>query len=302
MAEPLNPLLTRRSLLGGGEEADPGTLPTITVPLANTAIFDAKMEPTDWIEGGRRQPLGQYLGHVTAVPGILAGRLTFRQHIRYGDKFMDMLTGAAYSGGAPISSMSSRKTWGFKLWQDGMVTALAGCAGTCVVELEDGKPALANWTWDGIWQTAANATLPAQAPLSTFPWVMKGATLTLGGAVPPRVNRIVIDLGNTVAAVEDVTKASGLGYFYVSERTPTVAMDTEARLVTDLDNYGLLTAGTEHALYCRLTSGANTLTIEAPKLQRVAIPTGDRGGKKLHDLTMQCNASNGDDELTFAAA
>src|SRR5690606_35252227 len=62
MAEPYAPLLTRKKLLGGAEESTSGTAATVTTPLANTIVYDIKLELQDVMADNERTPDGLYLG------------------------------------------------------------------------------------------------------------------------------------------------------------------------------------------------------------------------------------------------
>ncbi|MCK4340289.1 MAG: hypothetical protein KAY37_01025 [Phycisphaerae bacterium] len=306
MADAHNPLFTRKALLGGAEETTPGTLPTITTPLANTSIYGAQLVPMGFFDEGQRMPDGHYLGHVAATLGAQIGRLTFRQDLRYGDKFVAMLTGAGYvldtGTYKPTSDMANRKTWGFKLWEDGRLKALAGACGTCTIELISNQRAVANWEWTGTWQAPTDVAMPAQAPNSSGVWIARAATLTLGGSAIAHTERVTIDLGNQVVPRQDLATTVGVAHFLVSEREPRITLDPEARLVAQHDAFGLLLAGTEAAFNNVLTAGANTLTIAAAKCQRRAVNDEERDGRRIDALELQCNADSGDDELTFAAA
>lgn len=306
MAEPYAPLSARRSLLGGIEETTSGTLGTIAAALTNTAIYDAVMEPVDFTADGERRPGGQYGGNYDAVIGRTAGRLTFRQELRNGDAFVTMLTGAGYtlstSTYIPASSMAARKTWSFALYEDGRRKALAGCAGTCRIEMTHGGRAWVNWEWQGIWQAPTDVALPTLAPNNTQPYVCKAITWTIGAAVPPHTASITIDLGNSIEARESVTASSGIAHFFVSARSPKLTADLEARLVAQRDAYGILLAGTTAALNIVLGTGGNTLTIAAPRAQLINITDGARGGRRIDNQEFQLNASSGDDELAFTQA
>lgn len=309
------PLIARKKLLGGKEETDSGTFVGlnsggITTAFASTGLYDIKLEPVGLFSEGRRQPDGNYLGNVDAVRGKLIGKLSFRQELRHGDKFVPMLTGAGFKSVTgnifkPTSNMADRKTWSFAVWEDGRVKRLAGAAGTCTLEGTNGGRVFANWEWQGVlvlntggvWM--ADATMPAQAPLNAAPYVANAVTLTLGGSAVPYSSRFTIDLGNEVVERADLAARGGVLHYLVGERGPTLKLDTEARKVADGDALTALLGGGTAALSLVLRNGAETLTIGAPRVQRTDVGDGERNKLLVDDQTFQCNAENGDDELTF---
>lgn len=306
MAEPNTPMLTRRSLLGGGEETTPGTLPTISAALSSTPVFNAQMTPGEWYGSGERMPIGQYGGTIRSVRGATPGRLQFMIQPSYASQFMSLLTLCGYKLATgtykPASSMADRKTWGFKLWEEGRVKALAGCAGNMTLTLQQGAPAQAQFDVQGIWQAVSDTSLPAAAVVNGLPWVCRGVVLTLGGAAIGLQSQVTIDVGAEVVARPDITASSGIAHFLVASRKPRITLDTEARTVAQRDAFGMLASGVEAAIAITLSDGTNSLAIAAAAVQHVAIANGERSGIRTDPLTLQCNNSSGDDDLTFTAA
>ena len=309
MAEPYVPLLSRKKLLGASEEAVAGAIETMTVAdLMAANIYDAKMVPLDMLSEGERMPQGHYLGNVTSIIGKQLGQLTFRQELRHGDPFAlragsGLLTGMGYelstSTYVPTSDMSKPKTWTFALWEDGRKKQLYGCMGTAVLTWENGGRVFADYTWLGSWQAPVDESMPAQAPVTTAPYVATSAVFTIGGAAVAQIASGTIDLGASIEPREDITKVSGVVHFHVGSRAPRVTLDLEARKVAEGAGFADLLAMTEAALVLTFTDGTNTLAVAAPKLQRINIGDDERGGRLVDSTEFQCNASAGDDELTF---
>lgn len=306
MAEPLASLMRRRCLLGATEETTSGTAASVIAALTATSVYDAKLEIDDPLAQGGREPMGIYQGEIAGVPGQLTGTLTYTQQLRWGDVFIAMLTGCAFTGTpkARTSGMTSRKTFSFALWQDGVRKGLIGAAGTCKLTFKSGAPVTADWTWRGVWQAPIDEAMPATAPIVSLPYVARAMTFTYGSAVAwPHTGTIALDFGNDLQPREDVTKAGGVAHFYVADWKTRLTVDPEARLVAALDNYGLLIAGTEAAVSIVAGDGTHNLTIAVAKAQRRGVSDGDRGGVLLHNLELGCNVSTaGDDEITFAQA
>lgn len=299
------PLLSRRKIVGATEETTSGTAATVTAALGDN-FYDASCDPENLFSEGPRTPQGHYLGGVDAVLGQKVGRMRFTQEIRAGGAFLPFLTGAGYLLGSgtykPTSVMGSRKTWSLGLFEDGLKKLLFGAAGNCSLAIREAQRVTAAWDWMGVFSAVTDVSLPPRAPITTAPYVARSVTLTIGGSAIPLHNEISIDLGARVTPREDIAVAAGVSHFYISEFEPRVTIDCEAALVATLDQYGLLVAGTTAALSIVLTSGATTLTIAAPRVQRLEVATGDRGGKMTNPITLACLNSSGDDALNFTEA
>ncbi len=303
MAEPYAPLLTRKTTLGGTQETTSGTAATITAPFSATTCYDIKMESEDFFAGGERKPDGNYIGNVDSVTGQQMGKLTWKQDLRNADTFVALLTGCGFkldTGVYGISSdMSTRKTWSFAVWEDGRRKGLKGASGTFKIVGKAGQRVTIEWTWRGIWIAPIAEAMPAQAPIQTVSYFASSVTCTLGGAAIPMTEMFEIDGGAVVSDREHFVSASGVLHTLIAEMKPMIKLDPEARKVGDLDTYGLLLAGTTAAFNLVLTTGATTLTIAAPRVQRVQVNGQDRKGKRIDALQLQCNISSGDDALTF---
>ena len=305
--EPYNGLVTRRALLGGAEEDVSGTAEDVTEALSSTTIYDAKMVPVDFYADGMRQPIGTG-GYVAGVRGTTRGQLTFRQEIRNGDQFLSMLTGAAMtitsgSSYAPTTSFSSRKTWTFRLWEDGRAKQIHGATANVSLEWTNGGRVFANWTWDGVWDAPEDEAMPEQSATAhtTSVYVARSATLTIGAAEIPHTSSGTIDMGNSVVPREDVTAASGISHFFIESRQPQITLDTEARKIAEGAPFATLLSGATAAFVLEMTSGANTLSVTCPAVQRIDVGDEDRGGRRVDQLTLLCCAYSGDDEIVITA-
>jgi len=298
------PLASRRKLVGATIETTSGNMATVTAALAGTVIYDAVASPDDFYGDGQRQPQGHYQGTTPAVIGVQTGKLTFRTELIHSDALLTLLQGCGFglslSVATPESDLASRKTLSMKLWEDGRVKALAGCSGTVTIEAQAGKRVFANWEFTGVWQPVVDAALPAMAPIANAGYRAASMTLTLGGAATAQLDGFSLNLNNEVAPRQTVANAQGVQNYIITERAPVLTIEPEARLVAQSDAYGLLLSGATAAVNLVLTdASANTLTIGAPKAQRIAITDTDRDKKLVDSIEVALHASAGDDELTF---
>jgi len=256
---------------------------------------------------GERRPNGHYLGNTDFVPGRTAARLTFSQYLISGDITNSIFLPACgvvnATGYKPTSNMASRKTNSAKLWQDGRVLSAFGLMGNMTWNFTVGAPVMIEHDWIGIFKAPADASMPAQSPINTQPYVAKNMTVTInpgGGAVTvPRVTSLSFTLGNNTELINSLTASSGIAYANISERSPRFTLDTEARKVTDLDQLGLYTAGTTVAMIISVSNGTTTYQISIPRAQRVEVGSGERTGILIDDMTFACIASSGDDEFSI---
>lgn len=306
MPEPFAPRLRRKKLLGGAEESSPGTdvYSLITAALASTQVQNLSLDLRDLYSAGRREPHSRNLSSVTAVPGSRRADLRFTTVVSPGDRSLSMLTmaGMRFSGGiySPTSDASLRKTWSFKLWEDGRVRRCYGVAADLVSTLKVGEPLMFEWAASGVFSDLdTDAAMPSNPTYAALPYVCRSITLTLGGAALPRVQTATIRLNNNVVGLESLTSTDGFAYFHVVSRRPQIVIDSEARLKAELDTYGLTTTPTEGAISIVLTRGSSTLSISAPKAQRVQVDEGERDGILLDQVTFDLNGNSGDDEITF---
>lgn len=302
--EPQPALLGRKKLISLAEETTSGTFATPTLVAAN--IYDIKCEAGEFFSEGERQPDGNYVGRVASVLGKQMGTLSYTLDVAPTGPFLGMLTGLGYKAATgnykPSSDLSTRKTWSAYEYEDGLRKKLAGMAGKCVLEGELGKKLTAKFDWSGVWYPPTDAAMPAQAPIAAAPYVVLGITLTVGAAAIAKCSKFSIDLGAQVEEREDITAAAGIAHYLVGDILPTISLDPEARKVADQDAYGAFLAGTTAQLIIVLTSGANTLTITAPLIQRSKVSSGMRGKRATHELELICCNSAGDDALSLVEA
>lgn len=201
------------------------------------------------------------------------------------------------------STHSNDKTISIDVWEDGKKKGLAGASGTFTIEAEAGGRIVFKFKLSGIWQTVADEAMPAFAPSTVLPLMLKGGTFTIAtNAI--KINKFSFDMGVDVQPREDAAAASGIAYFMTSDAKPMLSIDPEAQKVADYDYYGLWYAGTEAAISLIAKNATDQCTIAIPKLQYREIKEGERTGKMIYDISGQCNHSSGNDSvtLTFAAA
>lgn len=308
MAVTTPPLTMRRSLLGATIESTPGTAATVSTALANSVIYDAKLVPDGLFDDGERRAMSNYAGRGVRVKGLQKGKLTFRLELRHGDALFTLLRAAGYvfSGSAqlimlPSSDLGDRDTLTFKLWEAGRVKSISGAQATSVkiAPAGAGQRVYAEFEFMGVWIAPEDDDMPSDPSVTTAAFRAAGMTLTEDSAAMPPVSTWEINLNPDTQPRLDVTAAAGLAMYLVEDRNPMITLDPEARLVDDYDAFGKLLAGDEEALQLVLTDGTNTLTIDAPKAQRLTVSDEARDNKRIDQIELECHNSSGDDDLKF---
>lgn len=299
------PLLTRKKVIKVALETTKGTKVAGTQALL---VFDLDIHPTAPFE--ERKGPGLYLGHpIAGVVNELSGECSFKTELRAdGSGGMEaglaiLLQACGFKKTAEVYNIcSDHKNISIDVWEDGVKKGLAGAAGKVTLEGETGKRMFCNFTFSGIWQAVTDGALPANAPSTTKPMMIKGGTFTLGGE-SIKIGKFSLNNGANVINRADVDAASGIAYAMITDFDgPMLSMDPEADLVAGYDYNGLWLAGTEAAVSLILNDGTDQVTIAIPKFQYREIPEGDREGIAIYDVTGQCNHSTGDDAVKLTAA
>ena len=298
------PLLTRKRVIKVLAEETKGTKIAATSAIR---VYDPQINPTSPFE--QRKGTGLYLGNEEAgVLGERSGNLTFSTELKgTGSTGLDaglaiLLQGCGFLKTLEVYNLHSTHTaqscLSFDTWLDGMKKGLAGAMGSVKIGGEVGKRVMCDFEYSGIWQAPTDEALPAYAPGANAPAYLRGGTLTLGGT-SIKIGSFSLDIGCQVVARLDPDATGGIAYYMVTDYDPVITIDPEGDTVDANDFFGLWLAGTEVALSLALSSGDDTITIAAPKVQYKEISEADRNGIATNSITGQCNHSAGNDAVTI---
>lgn len=297
------PIVARRRSLGVGVESTKGTAATVTTVMAATNVYDAKMVPVDLLGDGKRELHLNSSGTPPRVPGARKGKLTFKTELCFGDVTDTLLSGCGFEVAAhvatPTTDISAQKTLTFKLWEGGRVKTMYGCSGSFTLENGGtGQRVVVSWEFQGIWGGTADAAMPSDSMASYKPFTAKGATLTVGGSGIAPIDTFSLKSGSDTQMSENITKATGIGYFYAGDIQPTLSLDPEARLVVAYDTFGKLLAGTAEAISLTIVDAdSHSFVIAAPKAQRIDVDTDERGKKAIDKTEFELHIDAGDDQI-----
>lgn len=305
-------LLKRVRVLAAKIESTSGTAETLSASDAAFNAFDVDIQPD--IEFHERQSQGS-MSHLPGTLGGRGGTLTFKTEL-FGDGaagtpgwastllpacgFVESTGTFSPTSEAPGSNV---KTLTMAVYENGLRKMLRGSAGSFKMNLVAGRSVMIEWTFRGAYQAVTDTAIPAPTYPTISPLRFANSTLTVGGSATGTMESVVIDIGGQVVLREDATASDSSGYAaaIVSNRRVTGTMNPESRLVATEDVFGEFLSGTENALNIALTDGTDTITINAPKMQRTNVGEGERNGIQVDNIEFQCNksAAAGDDEITI---
>lgn len=301
------PLLTRQRVFAAKVETTTGTAETLAADDGKFNIFEPEIKPD--IEMNERE--GQSaLSPLPGVHGLRSGTYTFKTELtgEGGSTPTDSQAqvlwpacGMAYAAGAvtPQTGSSSYTSLTMGHFADGRFYSVAGAVGKVTIKGEAGKPVMCEWEFKGVWQTPGSQAILAPTYPTLIPPRFASATLTIGGTTY-KISELEIEIDNTLTQREDVTKASGLHSFVVTNRKVTVKFDPEALGHATKNWHTDWLAHTTAAFQAVIGSDSgNTVTIDIPALQLTTVDLGDRDGVLVDQIEAVAvrDAAAGDDEI-----
>jgi hypothetical protein len=203
------------------------------------------------------------------------------------------------AGYKPCSVPADQKCLSIDGWEDGKKKGLYGAMGKLKIEGETGKKVWLTCNYLGKWVPPTDEAMPAYAPSTSKPLKMAGGTFTVAGTAK-KISKFTLDFGSDVQLQPDPNASGGVSNYIITDHDATVSFDPEVESVAVDDVEGKWVAGTEVAVILVLTDGTDTITITIPKAQYKEVPTADRNGIAVHEVTCQCNNTNGDDAFSIA--
>jgi hypothetical protein len=308
------PLLRRKSVLVAKIETTAGTAIAVGAADGVFHAIDVEIKPeADTVD---RQIQGTFSKYASTV-GARRGVATFKIEMHglgsigspaWATTFLPAcgLTATGRTWAPKTEAPGTNvKTLTIARYVDGRRVQICGAAGNVKFVAENGKIAMAEFTFTGKYSATADVALVAPTFPTVTPPRTATATLTLGGGYP-KTGKIEIDLGNDVQMLEDVTDTTAAGYSHaiIVDRKPVISLTREAVLVATYDTFGLWLSGTTAAFAFSFGSGAwNFLAFAAPAVRHLDPSEVDVNGIAGDQVTLLCcrSAAN-DDELTLGFA
>jgi hypothetical protein len=277
-------------------EATIGTAESLTAAEGVFNAYDLIIQAVPTFE--QREAQGQF-GVLSAVPGPLAGKATFKTDLAYDDTNIPpyasvLLPMCGYVNSAGTFTPRSEapgtnvKTGTIGCFQNGLLKSIAGAVGTFKIVFPTGKMAYIEWEFTGVWQAPTDTAIIAPTYPTISPVKAANMTTTFNSASFCSEN-ITFDAGNKISLLQCQT-GNGYKSALIVDRAPMATSNPESVLNATQNRWAPLTTAAEQAL--NLTVGA-AITISAPKAQIVDNQEGDRESVLIDNLKWQIN-KNGD--------
>lgn len=303
-------LLTRMRVLQAVAESTSGT-PGSVAQIAN--VFDSKIDAQ--IQPVERDGQGS-LAPLAPVPGAYWGKATFKSElVGSGTAATDptwatvLLTACGVPitshVAKPLSGSGATATLGLNI--AGRQFQIFGAMGKFTLNAENGKPAIFDWEFDGVWTPPTGVTLPTGPTFTTIPPRVAACTFTIGGTAY-QVPKVEFAVDNTLYMRETILadgagNASGYAACCIVQRKVTIKVAPEALALATKDWFAAHLASTGVAFSMLVGSAAgNEFTLAAPNLVLLNPPGEEsRSGIYADNLEfLACrNSSTGDDEFSL---
>lgn len=296
--------LKRKRQLAAKIEGTSGTAESLAA--ADAAFNVMNLTWTEDIPMNERMAM-ESLGQLAAVPGQWAAKVSFDVELAgtgsetpvpdWASVFLPACGMKLDTATFAFSSVTTDlKTITIGVYEDGVIKMVRGAAGTFTIDAEAGKFGTIHFDFTGVYDGIEDGSNIATVVYpNVVPPRVACSTITVG-SVTPIISKISLASNNTVQLRQDISQCEALIAALITDRKPGGSLDPEQKLVATQDWWGNQTTGTEAALSLVLgTTGGNTITIAAPKLQVRTVGEADRNGIITLPISFQLNVDVGDD-------
>ncbi len=160
-----------------------------------------------------------------------------------------------------------------------------------------------DWQFRGIYGEVTDASVPANAALTSRAIRAKGLTLQVGGGGVPAVSTFDIDVANQLQDWTDLTQSEALAHGLATPGNPKLTMDPAGQSVAGYDAYGKLLSGSPEAVSIGFTDvDGNTLSLAMAAAQRTSTKPGTRSAMRTDEVEFELQeTSSGSDTLVLTA-
>lgn len=308
-------LANRRELSVGVEsKSTPGTAATVLFDgtASRYYIYEAKFQVAG--ETFERNVQRKTLSRLSDVIGRTTATITFKVEVRRSnsgttpDKWAELLKGCGCAEDTvtdvsynPASEPDNYDTLTMWLNIDGVRLGIAGAMGNCVFSGTVGEVMMAEFTFQGVYQGAADQAISdIDTPETGQPPIFHGINFVYN-SVSLCLASVSFDLGNDVQLRDCANQNDGVLCAVVVGRRPTLTTDPEQQLVATVSPYGDHIGGTPRAVSFSVGSD---IDFAFGRCQITNISDDDRNGIAVAGLTMQVGTATeaGDDEWSIDMA
>lgn len=303
-------LLKHKKLIAVGVETTKGT--ALSTGLTQVIGYDIKCKH----ESGKteRKISGKAGGHTgkSLDDGLLKGTLKFKTELhttgtqQWSPGLLILMQGCGLlaTGQAltPTTAIADQKSLTMWVYEDGRCKKLYGCAGNYTFTPDGNKIAI-EFDFTGIWAGVSDLAVPTVALPATIPlpWSASGNSFTFNSVVS-YLSKFSFTGGNVVSP------RMYLGapvHYFISDRSPELSGDPEAKLVATNALHAAELADTQFAATLVIGNGTDKFTLTGTYFQLDDIEDGERENLLTDEFkgkyTTQ-NPSAGDNEYSMTIA
>jgi hypothetical protein len=179
----------------------------------------------------------------------------------------------------------------FYFYHAGKLHKVTGAKGSVKLTFEAGKIARAEFTFQGLWNTPTDASVPGSITwLNTKPPLFRSSSATVG-SWSPVFRSLTLDLGNNIVRRDDGNSTTGVRGFVITGRNPRLTIDPEATLEATHPIFGDLYASTSRTIAATLGSQVGNKVNVTAIGESVAAPYGDSNEIRTHQIDYElCRA------------
>lgn len=313
--------LSRRRAVAAKIESVEGTMETITVTEGGILVRDPKFEAD--INMFDRNIVSSTLSPFKDRPGTRMANFSFQTELigspngsAYGAAnlpaldvylracgFQRDLLGTTTVNYYPRSTgLETITMW---LYADGVVYKMYGCRGNVKFSGNVGEPCMAEFSFQGVFDSVADVSLIAPTYGTAVPPPLLSAAISL---LDTDLYRLIcasfeIDMNNTLQMRQDTAQAAGFRSCLITGRKPNGKIDPEMDVVGAGGHpfHARWMAGTDAELLIGSVGSTqyNRFNIYCPSIVYTKIGDADRTGIAVADLSFMCARNSGNDEIVL---
>ncbi len=313
-------MLTRQTVIWSKRETTYGTDPIMT-SADGLLPWDINLD----IKGEAlfRDVLRDTLSPIAHVIGLKEVELSFKTEIKGMNavtstgsfELDDLLSGCGFNTGvytgtttvySLVSNDSSMNSLSFYVHvgdsNSGNRHKITGARGTVKFNLQAGKYGVAEWKFNGIYNSVVAATLPGLSSVTALqPPIVYNSSFQIAG-FSPVCSAAEIDMAVNVSRRESLNAAQGVHSFRITERKPKLSFDLDAVVESSYAQWANWEAGLVATWAIQVGTNNLNTTKFSGYFDNIQPKYGDADGVRKYDVESALCSSNpttGNDELTI---
>jgi len=200
----------------------------------------------------------------------------------------------------PHSEIASAESITIYFYYDGKLRKALGCRGTFKIAGKAGDYVRITWTFTGLYAGPADEALVSGTYNQAIPPRFLSASFAID-SYAAIIENLALDGGNVVSPRSDVSHATGIREYFISDRKFTGSIDPEDVLNSVKDFESLWAASSRVAFTGAVgTATGNKCLITGPKVAFSGLDDGDRAGQRIKQIPLVFTPNTGNDEIKFS--